>query len=170
MPSVVGLLEEWERAALVRAEGLRVELDGPQAELARTEDAARRAVIAREELVEVLSGPAGGQVAAGEPSGAAVVVPAAGAGARPEVVGRREDLEASSVLPQDYAGVVSLVLTDAAVGGDGLRARGLRDGLGLGPADTREQAARFRAKRLVERGWLTEVKPGLFRLRPGWSV
>jgi hypothetical protein len=69
------------------------------------------------------------------------------------------------VLPSDCARIVALVQEDAAGGGDGVRARAMRERLGWAATDAREQAARFRAKRLVERGWLAEERPGLFRPR-----
>ncbi|MER6105110.1 hypothetical protein ABT115_23015 [Streptomyces sp. NPDC001832] len=162
MPSVIAVLEERERLALVRAEELRAELERVQVAVAAAEEAARRAVIAREELVDALAETAVEEVPA------RTAVPAArNAGGKADVVGWREGL-AADVLPKDYARIVSLVQEDAARGGDGVRARGLREGLGWQASDAREQAARWRAKRLVERGWLTEVRAGLFRPRPGW--
>jgi hypothetical protein len=41
----------------------------------------------------------------------------------------------------------------------------MREHLGWSATDAKEQAVRFRAKRLVERGWLREERPGLFRPR-----
>ncbi|WP_030396172.1 MULTISPECIES: hypothetical protein [Kitasatospora] len=69
------------------------------------------------------------------------------------------------VLPPECARVAGLVERDAAGGGEGVRARVMREHLGWPASDGKEQAARFRAKRLVERGWLTEAWPGLFRPR-----
>lgn len=71
MPSVIAVLEKRERLALVRAEELRAELERVQVAVA-AEEAARRAVIAREELVDALTETA---VAAVTPRTA--VVPAA---------------------------------------------------------------------------------------------
>ncbi|MFE9975654.1 hypothetical protein ACFYRD_34265 [Streptomyces hirsutus] len=169
----MGLLEERERVALARAEELRVELERLQVAVVEAEEAARRAVIAREELVDALSGvPAQvTEAAAGEAvvvGGEAVVV-GGGAGRKAEVPVWAEGLE-RSVLPEEYARIVFLVERDGAGGGGGVRARGLRDGLGWQATDAREQAARFRAKRLVERGWLVEAGPGLFRPGPGRSA
>lgn len=166
MPSAMGLLEERERVALARAEELRAELERLQVAVVEAEEAARRAVIAREELVDALSGvPAQvTEAAAGE-----AVVAGGGAGRKAEVPVWAEGLE-RSVLPEEYARIVSLVERDGAEGGGGVRARGLRDGLGWQATDAREQAARFRAKRLVERGWLVEAGPGLFRPGPGRSA
>ncbi|WP_274919651.1 hypothetical protein [Streptomyces sp. WZ-12] len=56
MPSVMGLLEEREAVARVRAEELRVELERIAAELADAEAVLERRVIARTELAEALAG------------------------------------------------------------------------------------------------------------------
>ncbi|MQS16378.1 hypothetical protein F7Q99_30285 [Streptomyces kaniharaensis] len=158
MPSVLGVLEKRERVALARAEELRSEVERLQAALAEAEEAARRAVIAREETVEALAEAAGAV-------DAPVEVPAAGAaGPRVKVPLWCEGV-GTGELPLDCARIVALVERDAAGGGEGVRARAMREYLGWASSDAKEQAARFRAKRLVERGWLTEQRPGLFRPR-----
>ncbi|MFE2854400.1 hypothetical protein ACFXJO_25160 [Streptomyces lavendulae] len=159
MPSVVGLLEERERAALARAEELRAELERVQAAVAEAEEAARRAAVAREEVVDALAG------VPGMPDTEAVEA-VSGVASRVEVPRWHRGLE-SAVLPRECAAIVALVEGDAAGGGRGVRARQMRDHLGWQASDAREQAARFRAKRLVERGWLSEERPGLFKPRPG---
>lgn len=55
--SVMGLLEERETAARVRAEGLQAEADRILAELAEAEAVLERRVIARVELAEALAAP-----------------------------------------------------------------------------------------------------------------
>jgi hypothetical protein len=161
VPSVLGVLERRERVALARAEELRGELERLQTALVEAEEAARRAVIAREETVEALAEEAEGTGAVGVP----VTVPAVGAvGPRVEVPLWREGLGVE-VLPSDCARIVALVQEDAAGGGEGVRARRMREHLGWPATDAKDQAARFRAKRLVGRGWLREERPGLFRLR-----
>ncbi|MFE9427908.1 hypothetical protein ACFYNO_33695 [Kitasatospora sp. NPDC006697] len=162
MPSVLGVLERRERVALARAEDLRAELERLQAAVAEAEEAARRAVIAREETVEALAEAADETAVCGPP--AAAVPVASGVGPRVEVPQWREGLGAE-VLPPECARIVALVEQDVAGGGEGVRARAMREDLGWPATDAREQAARFRAKRLVERGWLSEGRPGLFRLR-----
>ncbi|MFJ7913186.1 hypothetical protein [Kitasatospora sp. NPDC096204] len=163
MPSVLGVLERRERVALARAEELRAELERVQAAVAEAEQAARRAVIAREETVAALAELADEAAVPGASAGGLVVEPVAGvAGLRIEVPLRREGLGVE-VLPPECARVVALVERDAADGGQGVRA--MREQLGWPASDAKEQAARFRAKRLVERGWLTEARPGLFRPR-----
>jgi len=133
-----------------------------QAALVEADEAARRAVIAREETVAALAEAAEEAVTRGAP---AAEVPAVGAaGPRVEVPLWREGLVVEA-LPVDCARLVALVERDAAGGGEGVRARAMREHLGWPLSDAKEQAARFRAKRLVERGWLTEGRPGLFRPR-----
>jgi hypothetical protein len=162
MPSVLGVLERRERVALARAEELRAELERLQAAVEEAEEAARRAVIAREETVAALAEAADAAVVSDAP---AAEMPTAGsAGPRVEVPAWRDGLGVE-VLPPDCARIVVLVERDAAGGGEGVRARAMREDLGWPASDAREQAARFRAKRLVERGWLTEGRPGLFRPR-----
>ncbi|WP_030073781.1 hypothetical protein [Streptomyces natalensis] len=68
MPSVLGALEERERAALVRTEELRVEMERVKAALADAEEAARRAVIAREEVTDALAGAADGAMTVDGPA------------------------------------------------------------------------------------------------------
>jgi hypothetical protein len=157
---VLGVLERRERVALARAEELRAELERVQAAVAEAEEAARRAVIAREETVAALAEAAEEAGVSGPP-----VVSAAGtAGPRVEVPLWREGL-GIEVLPPDCGRIVALVQEDAAGGGEGVRARAMREHLGWPASDAKEQAARFRAKRLVDRGWLSEGRPGLFRPR-----
>ncbi|MEU1289776.1 hypothetical protein [Kitasatospora sp. NPDC005856] len=162
MPSVLGVLEKRERVALARAEELRAELERLQAAVVEADEAARRAVIAREETVEALAEAAEEVVAVDVSAG--VVAAAGAAGPRVEVPFWSEGLGVE-VLPRDCARIVALVEGDAAGSGEGVRARRMREHLGWPATDAKEQAARFRAKRLVARGWLTERRPGLFRPR-----
>lgn len=165
MPSVLGVLERRERVALARAEELRAELERVQAAVVEAEQAARRAVIAREETAQALAELADEAAAPEASAGGAVVEPVAGAAVpRVKVPLWREELGVD-VLPPECARIVALVERDAADGGEGVRARRMREDLGWPASDAKEQAARFRAKRLVERGWLTEARPGLFRPR-----
>lgn len=161
MPSVLGVLERRERVALARAEELRAELERLQAAVEAADEAARRAVIAREETALALAEAAEEAGAVGAPAEVPVV---GAAGPRVEVPLWREGL-GIEVLPPECARIVALVEGDAADGGEGVRARRMREHLGWPASDAKEQAARFRAKRLVERGWLAEERPGLFRPR-----
>jgi hypothetical protein len=161
MPSVLGVLERRERVALARAEELRAELERLQAAVVEADEAARRAVIAREETVAALAEAADEVGTSDAP--VKLSAPAA-AGPRVEVPLWREGM-GTEVLPPECARIVALVEDDAAGGGEGVRARRMREHLGWPASDAKEQAVRFRAKRLVERGWLTEERPGLFRPR-----
>ncbi|MDH6129076.1 hypothetical protein [Kitasatospora sp. GP82] len=161
MPSVLGVLERRERVALARAEELRAELERLQAAVAEADEAARRAVIAREETVAALAETVDEAVVSDAP---AVVSAAVGVGPRVEVPLWREGV-GIDVLPPDCARIVTLVEREATGGGEGVRARRMREHLGWPATDVKEQAARFRAKRLVARGWLAEERPGLFRPR-----
>lgn len=112
---MLGVLERRERVALAQAEELRAELERVQAAVVEADEAARRAVIAREEIVAALAEAAEEAGA----SGAAVDVPAMGvAGSRVEVPLWSEGLEIE-VLPHDCARIVALVEEDAAGGGQG---------------------------------------------------
>jgi hypothetical protein len=157
MPSVLGVLERRERVALARAEELRAELERVRVAVVEADEAARRAVIAREETVEALAEAADEAVVAAVPA-------VTGAEPRLEVPLWRDGLGIDG-MPPDCARIVALVQDDAAGGGQGVRARRMREHLGWPASDAKEQAARFRAKRLVERGWLVEERPGLFRPR-----
>ncbi|MFD5435807.1 hypothetical protein ACFWJ4_27140 [Kitasatospora sp. NPDC127067] len=156
---MMGLLEERERAALARVEELRAELERVRAAVAEAEEAARRAAVAREEVVDALA-------AARDVPDAGAAEAVSGVASRVEVPRWHQGLDVA-VLPGDCAAIVALVEDDAAGGGGGVRARRMREHLGWRASDAREQAARFRAKRLVERGWLSEEGPGLFRPRSG---
>ncbi|MFE2267661.1 hypothetical protein ACFXB4_00280 [Streptomyces lavendulae] len=56
-------------------------------------------------------------------------------------------------------------LAEAEAGGSGLRARGLAGWLGLGSVLAKVVGVRSKVKRLVERGWLAEERPGVFTPR-----
>ena len=130
--------------------------------MVEADEAARRAVIAREETVAALAETVDEAVVSDAP--AATLSAAVGVGPRVGVPLWREGV-GIDVLPADCARIVALVEREAAGGGEGVRARRMRDHLGWPATDAKEQAARFRAKRLVERGWLAEERPGLFRPR-----
>jgi hypothetical protein len=66
------------------------------------------------------------------------------------------------VLAPDYQRLVS-VLEEA--GGAGLRAKDLAGQLGLKLTPAKVEGVRSKVKRLVERGWLAEERPGVFTPR-----
>ncbi|MEW2498236.1 hypothetical protein AB0942_32575 [Streptomyces nodosus] len=104
MPSVVGLLEDRERAARQRVEGLREEADRVLAELRDAELFWERFVTAREVLAEVLAGPGdGADVEEAVVPATEKTAPTAGGGAVPGAMVPvwHEGLEVS-VLSPDY--------------------------------------------------------------------
>ena len=123
MPSVMGLLEEREAAARVRAEELRAEMGRITAELADAEAVLERRVIARTELAEALAArgeedkqaPAAG---AQEASAVTEKVPAPVAGS---VVPRWHEAATVDALAVDYRRIVDLVESGAG-DGEGLSA------------------------------------------------
>ncbi|MEU3664746.1 hypothetical protein AB0E77_34230, partial [Streptomyces sp. NPDC032940] len=84
-------------------------------------------------------------------------------GPRRAVPHRRHAAEVEELSP-DYQALMAAAV-DA--GGDGLGARRAAVVLGWDSASaSRVEGARARLKRLVERGWLVEQKPGRFTLPP----
>lgn len=69
----------------------------------------------------------------------------------------REDLSGAH-LPVEYRRVWHQV----AEAGGPVRSRQLTVALGLEPSPARVEAVRYKLKRLVTRGWLTEPSPGMF--------
>ncbi|OWA01065.1 hypothetical protein B9W68_30520 [Streptomyces sp. CS227] len=154
MPSVMGLLEERERAARQRVEVL-------QAELREAEAVWERFMIARETVGEVLARPGRGRDA---PS--AVSADEQSVRARTAVPGSlvphwQEGL-APTVLAPDYRRIMH-VLAD----GNMLDCRQLADALGLERVPAKVEGVRSKAKRLAARGWLREDRPGLFSVPAG---
>ncbi|MFY4719741.1 hypothetical protein [Streptomyces sp. LaBMicrA B280] len=156
MPSVMGLLEERERAARQRVEDL-------QAELREAEAVWQRFVIARETVWQVLAEPnERGQapnVDADRP------VPVAGAVPGSVVPVWRAGLDAAILAP-DYRRIMEiLVERDEAVD-----CRQLASALGLEPVPAKVEGVRSKTKRLAARGWLTEESPGMFSSVDGRGV
>jgi hypothetical protein len=158
--SVMGLLEGRETAARVRVDELRAEADRVLGELAEAEAVLERRAIARAELAEALAAP---EPDAGEPPRpvpvpGAVRIPVAGS----MVPYWREGLSVDALAP-DYQRLVGVLETEA--GGAGLRAGELAGRLGLEPVPAKVEGVRSKAKRLVERGWWAEERPGVFTPR-----
>ncbi|WP_331730135.1 hypothetical protein OHV05_35660 (plasmid) [Kitasatospora sp. NBC_00070] len=156
MPSVMGLLEERERAARQRVEVL-------QAELREAEATWERFVIARQTVAEVLADPPAGEEV--PPAGVAGERPARVAGAVPGSVVPvwREGLAPDSLAP-DYQRLVA-VLADR--GGEAMDCRQLAAALGLEVVAAKVEGVRSKVKRLAVRGWLVEERPGMFSLPAG---
>lgn len=159
MPSMRAVLERREKAALVRVEELRAEFERVQAALVEAEEMLNRRVIGLEQYVEALA-----EQDAEAASGAVTVVdekPAKVAEPR-RTVARKQNGVSVDVLGPDYRRIVEAA---GQAGGKGLSARQVAVLLGWDSAlATRVEGARSRLKRLVERGWLEEVRPGMFTL------
>lgn len=155
MPSVMGLLEERERAARQRVEAL-------QAELREAEAVWERFVIARETVGEVLAEPRGGEdvppvVMAGErPVKVTAAVPGS-------VVPHWQDGLASTVLAPDYQQIMDVRGSREWA----IDCRQLAAAVGLEPVPAKVEGVRSKAKRLAARGWLAEERPGLFSVSVG---
>jgi hypothetical protein len=161
--SVMGLLEARETAARVRVDELRVEADRVLAELAVAEALLERRAIALAELAEALAAPEP-EPQVEEPRPVPVPVPVV---VKVPVAGSvvpvwREGLTAEALAP-DYRRLVGML--EAEAGGAGLRAQELASRLGLERVPAKVEGVRSKAKRLVERGWLTEERPGVFTPR-----
>ncbi|MEU3071818.1 MULTISPECIES: hypothetical protein [Streptomyces] len=154
MPSVLGLLEERERAARQRMEAL-------QAELREAEAVWERFVIARETVREVLAEPRGGEdvppvVVAGErPPQVTTALPGS-------VVPHWQGELAPSVLAPDYRRIMDVLADGSGTCGEAMDCRQLAAALGLEPVPAKVEGVRSKAKRLAARGWLVEERPGLF--------
>ncbi|MFF3325769.1 hypothetical protein [Streptomyces sp. NPDC002889] len=149
------VLEARQKAAAVRVEQLEAELERVRAALADAEEVLRRRVIGLEQYLEALS------------EGDAPAVVADGASQRKPVgprraVPHRQNAGGVEGLSVDYQALMAAAVE---AGGDGLGARRAAVVLGWDSASaSRVEGARARLKRLVERGWLVEEKPGRFTL------
>ncbi|MFD3941001.1 hypothetical protein ACFWSF_40040 [Streptomyces sp. NPDC058611] len=155
MRSVMGLLEERERAARQRVEVL-------QAELQEAEAAWERFVIARQTVAEVLAEPPVGEEAS--LAGVAGERPARVAGAAPgsAVPAWREGLTLDSLAP-DYQRLVEVL----AGSGEEMDCRQLAAALGLEVVAAKVEGVRSKVKRLAARGWMAEERPGMFSVLAG---
>ncbi|GAA2344848.1 hypothetical protein OHT20_07755 [Streptomyces caniferus] len=158
MPSVMGLLEERERAARQHVEAL-------QAELREAEAVWERFVIARETVGEVLAESHGHvDVPVAVSDEPAVPVAAAGPGS---VVPVWRDGLAAAVLAPDYRRIMEILTGHGRSGAGAMDCRQLAAGLGLQPVPAKVEGVRSKAKRLAARGWLAEERPGMFSVVAG---
>ncbi|MGE7433265.1 hypothetical protein [Kitasatospora sp. NPDC001175] len=159
MPSVMGLLEERERAARQRVEAL-------QTELREAEAVWERFVIARETVAEVLALPRSGEE--GPPVVAADERPERAAAAAPgSVVPQWCEGLAPAVLAPDYQRLIDALAGRSASCGEAMDCRQLATALGLEPVPAKVEGVRSKAKRLAARGWLVEERPGMFSVVAG---
>lgn len=177
MPSLVGLLEDRELAARQRVESLLEEMDRLMAVLRKEEAAWQRLVVTRETVSEVLSAspvPSGlgaVEVAAGGtvsvvPDPGQVSVPEGTAGRPRSVVPVRRGGLGVSVLSPDYQRIMTVVADRGRAGDGAVTCREITAALGLQVVASKVEGVRSKAKRLVERGWLTEAAPGRFSVVP----
>ena len=148
MPSVIGLLEAREKRVREEIARLREEAERVQAALGDAERALGWLVGARVTVAEVLAGPS-----------SAVAELARGAMAGSPVPHRADGM-AASVLAPDYQRIVSVLESEA--GREGMRCQQLATALGLEAVPAKVEGLRSKAKRLVERGWARQVRPGVF--------
>ncbi|MFF3248763.1 hypothetical protein ACFYWY_34665 [Streptomyces sp. NPDC002870] len=119
-----------------------------QAALGEAERVLQRLVDARATVAEVLAEPPS---AVAEPQRGSVVG---------SVVPHRADSMTASVLASDYQRIVSVLESEA--GREGMRCQQLARALGLQVVPAKVEGVRSKAKRLVERGWARQVRPGVF--------
>ncbi|MGW1729420.1 hypothetical protein ACWCQK_42510, partial [Streptomyces sp. NPDC002306] len=67
---------------------------------------------------------------------------------------------AATTLAPDYQRILSVLESDA--GREGMRCQQLAIALGLEAVPAKVEGLRSKAKRLVERGWARQVRPGVF--------
>jgi hypothetical protein len=146
--SVLGLLEAREKMVREEITRLREEAERVQAALGEAERELQRLVDARVTVTEVLAGPPS---TVAEPTGSAV------AGS---TVPRRETGMAAAALAPDYQRILSVLESEA--GREGMRCQQLAVALGLEAVPAKVEGLRSKAKRLVERGWALQVRPGVF--------
>jgi hypothetical protein len=151
MPSMRAVLEARRKAAIVRVKELEAELERVRAGLADAEEVLRRRVIGFEQYLEASAVVAVG-LSRMKPVGLRRAVP------------HRENAAGVEDLSVDYQAVMAAAVE---AGVEGLGARRTAVVLGWDSASvSRVEGARARLKRLVERGWLVETKPGRFTTPP----
>jgi hypothetical protein len=155
MPSMRAVLEARQKSAAVRVEELEAELEQVRAALADAEEVLRRRVIGLEQYLEALAEEDAPAVVADGVSQRKPVGPR-------RAVSHRQNATGVEGLSVDYQALMAAAVE---AGGDGLGARRAAVVLGWDSASaSRVEGARARLKRLVERGWLVEEKPGRFML------
>ncbi|MFE1811343.1 hypothetical protein [Streptomyces sp. NPDC059533] len=153
MPSVMGLLEERERAARQRVDAL-------QAELREAEAAWERFVIAREAVAEVLAEPRAGEE--GPPDGVAGAQPVRVVSAVPGSVVPvwHEDLLVA-VLSPDYQHLMNALAGGSGADPVAMDCGELAVAVGLEPVPAKVEGVRSKVRRLAARGRLTEARPSV---------
>lgn len=149
-----------ERRALLaeQAERLRKELSEVEAELERVSSAEQVVAQLLAEPDTEQDGESGGQAGEGAASGSA-----SGSGRRTPapVVPHRAQAAGVEDLPADYQQMMRVVAEEGPVACKRVTVK-----LGLTTEPRHTEGVRVKLKRLVARGWLTEVAPGRFARRP----
>jgi hypothetical protein len=166
--SLLEALDARERAARVRVEALRAEMDRLAEQVAAEEALLGRLEITRQTVVEVLAEDAlpGGDAVVADPdpqAGKAAALKGSRVGGQVPAFGQDGQVGGRG-LPVAYRDVVE-VLADAGVP---LRARQLCQAVGAGVEPRHREGMRIKLKRLVERGWLVEAEPGCSPALLGW--
>lgn len=188
MPSVMGLLEAEERAARRRVEVLREQTDRLLAELHESETDWQELVIAQQRVGRVLAGQhqddtadtadAAGPAAesAGQAVGEPEVPPVDRKSGTPAVVAARP----GSILPPwspgadlgalavDYQRILAVLADARRRGEEPMACKQIATAMGVELTPSKiEGVVRSRARRLAERGWLTQTSAGKFTLADG---
>jgi hypothetical protein len=162
MGSLTEELEAREAAARERVEALESQIEELTVRLEAERETWSRLRVTRETVAEVVAemSAAGTGRTAPEP-----VEPAAPGGPPVRVVGAimvphwREGLSVDA-LPDVYRDILEVV-ADA---GESMQAKQIVPRIGLPAVTAKIEGTRGKLKRLVERGWLTEDRPGQFTL------
>ncbi|MGY3206309.1 hypothetical protein [Streptomyces sp. TE5632] len=156
MASVLGRLEERERAARKRVEELRAELEAAQSEWDEW-------LIARRRVSEVWGeGKTADQDGEAEktPDGNGATAPSAARSGSMVPIWRKG--LSVGVLAPEYQQVMNLLAERRATGAGPLNCREITALLGLEVVPAKIEGVRVKLKRLVARGWAHEPAPGRF--------
>ena len=159
MPSLVAVLQAREDEVRASAVEVRARLEVLTAELAAAEEQLVRLRITRETVEEVLSSPVGPAV----PPGVVLDMEAAVLPQLTELVPVLMAAEAAGdtmVTSEPYRRIL-IVFAEAS---GPLRCKDVCVGVGLGTEANHTEGMRGKLKKLVGRGILAEVEPGLFAL------
>lgn len=154
MDELLGLLDAKRSQVSDVVEGLRKEIAALSEQLVVEEEALAKLEVTVQTVAMVLAEqPATAEMAA--PRAVAGAVQGDGRPVKAVVPHRADDV----VLPGMYQQIVEVVRT---TGTSGLRAVGVCTALDTGVLPKHVEGMRGKLKRLVDRGWLTEVEPGVF--------
>lgn len=148
MPSVLGMLEAREKKVREEVARLREEAEKARAALAAAERALARLADARETVADVLREQPGHDGELTRSAVAGSVVP-----------NRAQDAVVQALAPE-YQQILRVLAAPEAA--DGMRVKQILAGLGWEATPARIEGVRSRVKRLVARGWASEVRPNVF--------